>query len=56
MVVNINYFQFDLKSLFNFLKTIYDFKNRKLFYGFKLFILASMFVEIRHLRALEFVR
>jgi hypothetical protein len=54
-MVNGNNFQYDCKSLFNFWKTIYDFENYKLFYGFKLFILARMFVEICHRWVLEFV-
>jgi hypothetical protein len=55
MMVNRNHFQFDRKSLFNFLKMIYDFKNHKLFSGFKIFIFAGTFVGIRHSRALEYV-
>jgi hypothetical protein len=47
--------QFNCKSLFNFWKKIYSFENRKLFSGFKLFILACTFVGIRLCRALEFV-
>jgi hypothetical protein len=54
-MVNENNFQFDRKSLFNFLKTIYDFEICKSFSGFKLFILAHTFVGIRHRRALKFV-
>jgi hypothetical protein len=34
---------------------IYDFENYKSFSGFKLLILARMFMGIRHRRALEFV-
>jgi len=54
-MVNGNHFQFDRKSLFNFLKTIYGFKNCNSFFGFKLFILASTFVGIHHCQVLEFV-
>jgi hypothetical protein len=49
IMVNGNYFQFDHKIYFNFLETIYSFENRKSFSGFKLFILACMFVG-RHQR------
>jgi hypothetical protein len=55
MMVNENHFQFDRKSLFNFLKTIYESKNRKSFSEFKLFILAHTFVGMCHRRTLEFV-
>jgi hypothetical protein len=55
IMVNVNYFQFDRKIFFNFLKTIYGFKNRKLFSGFKLFTLVRTFVGICYRRALEFV-
>jgi hypothetical protein len=55
MIVIENDFQFDRKNLFNFWKTIYGFQNRKLFSGFKLFILACTFVGIHYRWALEFV-
>jgi hypothetical protein len=55
MIVNRNHFLFDRKSLFNFLKIIYGFKNRKLFSEFKLFILARMFVGICYCQILELV-
>jgi hypothetical protein len=55
IMVNGNHFQFDCKSLFNFWKTIYGFKNHKSFSKFKLFILVGTFVGIHHRRALEFV-
>jgi len=55
MMVNENHFQFDRKSILNFWKTIYSFKNRKSFCGFILFILAGMFVRIPYRRAMEFV-
>jgi hypothetical protein len=48
IMINENYFQFDHKSIFNFLKMIYAFKNRKLFSEFKLFIFSRMFVKICH--------
>jgi hypothetical protein len=50
IMVNENHFSFDhkSKSLFNFWKVIYGFKNRKLFFGFKLFInLARTFIGIK---------
>jgi hypothetical protein len=50
-MVNKNQFQFDRKSFFNFWKSIYGLS----FSGFKLFVVARMFVGIRHYRALEFV-
>jgi hypothetical protein len=54
-MVNINHFQFDCKSFFNFWKTIDGFENRKSFFGFKLFIFAPTFVRICHRRALKSV-
>jgi hypothetical protein len=42
-MVNKNHFQFDYKSFFNFLKTIYGFKNRKWFSEIELFILVRTF-------------
>jgi hypothetical protein len=54
-MVNGNHFQFDLKSFFNFWKTIYGFENYKSFSEFKLFILAGTFLRILHRWTLEFV-
>jgi hypothetical protein len=48
-------FNLTKKSLLNFLKTIYDFKNRKSFFEFKLFIIACTFIGICHHWTLEFV-
>jgi len=53
MKVNKNHFQYF--QVFNFWKTIYGFKNHKLFSKFKLFILARTFVRIRRRQKLEFV-
>jgi hypothetical protein len=50
IIINDNHFQFDRKSLFNFLN-----ENHKSFSKFKLLILARAFMRIRHRRALEFV-
>jgi hypothetical protein len=55
MIVNGNHFQFDCKSLFNFWKTNYNFKNHKSFSEFKLFIIAGTFMGICHLCTMEFV-
>jgi hypothetical protein len=38
-----NHFRFDHKTLFNFWKTIYGFKNCKSFFEIKLFVLAHTF-------------
>jgi hypothetical protein len=42
-MVNENHFRFGRKSLFNFWKTIYNFKNRKSFSEIKFLVLACMF-------------
>jgi len=42
-MANENHFQFDRKSFFNFLKTIYGFKNYKSFFEIKLFVFARTF-------------
>lgn len=43
IMVNENHFRFHRKTLFNFLKMIYSFKNRKLFSEIILFVLARTF-------------
>jgi hypothetical protein len=43
IMVNENHFRFDRKTFFNFWKTIYGFKNRKLISKVKLFVLVRTF-------------